>query len=109
MKAVKRKKNPSEVARLGGLKGGPARANALTRKERVAIAKKAGKAGGEARAKKISARRRSEIARKAAAARFPKKRRKATKKLQKPQDKALPQRSTAPTKLLKSFPRYPHP
>lgn len=39
------KKNPNAVAlgRLGGLKGGKARAKSLTKKERVAIAKKGAK------------------------------------------------------------------
>jgi hypothetical protein len=39
-------KNPAAVAlgRLGGLRGGPARANALTPKKRAEIAKKAAKA-----------------------------------------------------------------
>ena len=39
-------KNPAAVAlgRLGGLKGGKARAKALTKKQRAAIAKKAAKA-----------------------------------------------------------------
>jgi hypothetical protein len=38
-------KNPAAVAlgRLGGLKGGPARANSLTAKKRAEIAKKAAK------------------------------------------------------------------
>jgi hypothetical protein len=40
------KKNPAAVAlgKLGGLKGGPARAKKLTAKKRAAIAKKAAKA-----------------------------------------------------------------
>jgi hypothetical protein len=42
----KPEKNPAAVAlgRLGGLRGGPARANALTAKKRVQIAKNAAKA-----------------------------------------------------------------
>ncbi len=44
-KEVKPKKNPAAVAlgRLGGKKGGPARAKALTKKQRSEIAKKAAK------------------------------------------------------------------
>ena len=40
-----RKKNPAAVAlgRLGGLKGGPARAKKLSKEQRVEIAKKAAK------------------------------------------------------------------
>ena len=43
---TKRRKNPATVAlgRRGGLKGGKARAAALTKDERVAIAKRAAKA-----------------------------------------------------------------
>lgn len=42
----KLKKNPAAVAlgRLGGAKGGPARAKALSKKRRVAIARKAARA-----------------------------------------------------------------
>jgi hypothetical protein len=45
------KKNPAAVAlgKLGGLKGGRARADALTPEERTEIARKAGKAGAAAR------------------------------------------------------------
>ena len=66
------KKNPHAVAlgRLGGLKGGSARAAALTAEQRQEIAGKAGKAGGTARAKKMSQKERSESARKAALARW---------------------------------------
>lgn len=47
------KKNPAAVAlgRLGGLKGGPARAAKLSAKKRSAIAKRAGLASAKARAK----------------------------------------------------------
>ena len=47
-------KNPHavELGRLGGLKGGRARANALTSEERIMIARKAAKARWEKRAKK---------------------------------------------------------
>lgn len=63
-----RKKNPAAVAlgRLGGQKGGKARAEALTPEERSEIASKAGRA----RLKHLSAKRRQEIARKAASARW---------------------------------------
>jgi hypothetical protein len=65
---VTHKKNPAAVAlgRLGGKKGGKARAAALTPEERVESARKAAKARGE----QLSSRRRQEIARKAAAARW---------------------------------------
>ena len=47
----KAKKNPAAamLGRRGGLKGGPARAAALTPEERKEIAQKAGKAGAAAR------------------------------------------------------------
>lgn len=83
-----REKNAAavELGRLGGLKGGPARALALSAGRRHAIAKKAAAArrdvsatsrlgglkGGAARAKKLTANQRAAIARKgglAAAAR----------------------------------------
>jgi hypothetical protein len=66
------KKNPHAVAlgRLGGKKGGPARAKKLSAEERVAIARQGGKAGGVARAKALTAARRKAIARKAAKARW---------------------------------------
>jgi hypothetical protein len=65
-------KNPHAVAlgRLGGKKGGPARAEKLSREELSEISRKAGLVGGNARAKALSARRRREIARKAASARW---------------------------------------
>jgi hypothetical protein len=67
-----KKKNPSAVAlgRLGGKKGGLARAKKLSRTERQSIAKKAGKA----RMKTLSKAQRSDLARKAIAARWSKKR-----------------------------------
>ena len=45
-----KRKNPAavELGRLGGLKGGPARAKKLTKAERVAIARKGGQAFAEA-------------------------------------------------------------
>jgi hypothetical protein len=72
--APKKKKNPHAVAlgRLGGVKGGKARAAALTPEVRSEIATRAGKAGGQSRAKKMTKAQRSESARKAAAARWSK-------------------------------------
>jgi hypothetical protein len=66
------KKNPHAVAlgRLGGLKGGHARAAALTPGELSAIGRKGGKIGGKARAVALTPAQRKEIARKAAAARW---------------------------------------
>ncbi len=68
------KKNPHAVAlgKLGGPKGGRARAKSLTPEQLSAIATKGGKAGGPARAKALSAKKRSEISRKAAEARWSK-------------------------------------
>jgi hypothetical protein len=68
------RKNPHAVAlgKLGGSKGGRARAENLSADELSAISSKAGKAGGPARAAKLSSQRRSEIARKAALARWKK-------------------------------------
>lgn len=67
----KKKKNltASDVARLGGLKGGKARDAKLTFEQKSEIAQK----GVAARMKKISAKRRTEIARNAATARWNKK------------------------------------
>ena len=50
------KKNPAAVAlgRLGGKKGGPARAKKLSAKRRKEIAQKAGRAGGRGRPKERS-------------------------------------------------------
>lgn len=48
-------KLPNQGARAMGLKGGAARAKALTKKERVASAKKAAKAHSESAAKKRKA------------------------------------------------------
>jgi hypothetical protein len=69
------KKNPHAVAlgRLGGLKGGHARAAALTAGQLSAIGRKGGKLGGKARAAALTPAKRIEIARKAAAARWGKK------------------------------------
>jgi hypothetical protein len=66
-----RQKNPAAVAlgKLGGKKGGKARAAALTAEERSESARVA----AEGRARKLSPKRRAEIARKAAAARWGKK------------------------------------
>jgi hypothetical protein len=63
-----KKKNPAAVAlgRLGGLKGGKARAKKLSAELRSEIARKA----SAARMTKISAKRRKEIARKAIFARW---------------------------------------
>lgn len=49
-----KEKNPAAVAlgRLGGLKGGKARAKALSKAKRREIARKAGLASGRARGKK---------------------------------------------------------
>lgn len=65
---MEHKKNPAAVAlgRLGGKKGGKARAAALTPKERSESARKA----SAARTEQLSPKRRQEIARKAAAARW---------------------------------------
>jgi hypothetical protein len=62
------KKNPAAVAlgRLGGLKGGKARAKKLSAKRKSEIARKA----GLGRMKKLSPKRRSEIARNAVMARW---------------------------------------
>ena len=67
-----REKNPHAVAlgKLGGLKGGKARAKALTAEQRTDIATKAGVVGGTARAKKMTQAQRSDSARKAALARW---------------------------------------
>jgi hypothetical protein len=72
MPTKKRKKNPHAVAlgKLGGAKGGRARAARLSAEEISAISSKAGKAGGPARAKALSAAKRQEIARNAARARW---------------------------------------
>lgn len=68
-------KNPHAVAlgKLGGRKGGRARAENLTQEELSDIARMGGLAGGPARAQKLGPKRRSEIAKKAAAARWAKK------------------------------------
>ncbi|MFN0168421.1 MAG: hypothetical protein ACKV22_18495 [Bryobacteraceae bacterium] len=71
--ARKRELTVTEMARLGGLAGGPARAAALTPEERSDIARMGGVAGGAARAAALTAKRRREIARKAAEARWGKK------------------------------------
>jgi len=66
------RKNPHAVAlgRLGGKKGGPARAAKLTAKERTESARKAGLASGKARLTSLTAKQRSAISRKAALARW---------------------------------------
>jgi hypothetical protein len=66
------KKNPHAVAlgRLGGAKGGKARAENLSAAELSAIGRKGGKAGGKARAESLSAAERRAIAKKAAAKRW---------------------------------------
>jgi hypothetical protein len=71
-----RRKNPHAVAlgRMGGPKGGRARAKKLTAEQRSDIARMGGKAGGPARAKALSAKQRSAISRKAAKARWGKRR-----------------------------------
>ena len=65
-------KNPHAVAlgRLGGKKGGRARAANLTPEQRRKSAQKAGEASGKARMFSLTAEQRSEIARKAALARW---------------------------------------
>lgn len=64
------KKNPAavELGRLGGLKGGRARAKALTKKRRSEIASE----GAAARMKALTKAERSEIAKKAAQKRWAK-------------------------------------
>jgi hypothetical protein len=71
------KKNPHAVAlgRLGGKKGGPARAAKLTPEQRTKSARKAGKASGIARMTSLTPERRREIARAASQARWGKKER----------------------------------
>jgi hypothetical protein len=66
-----KKKNPAAVAlgKLGGLKGGKARAAKLSSKQKSEIARK----GVSARMRKISPKRRSEIARNAVLTRWNKK------------------------------------
>ncbi len=70
-KKAEPKKNPAAVAlgKLGGAKGGPARAKALTKKRRSEIAA----SGAAARVKSLTKAERSEIAKKAAAKRWAKK------------------------------------
>ena len=66
------KKNPHAVAlgRLGGRKGGKARAENLSAEELSDIGRKAGLVGGKARARALTMEQRQAIARKAAAARW---------------------------------------
>jgi hypothetical protein len=66
------RKNLHAVAlgKLGGSKGGKARAENLSAEELSAIGRKAGLVGGKARAEALTDKRRSEIAKKAAAARW---------------------------------------
>jgi hypothetical protein len=69
------RKNPHAVAlgKLGGAKGGRARAEKLSAAQLSRIGRKAGKAGGKARAAALTPEQRSAIARKAAAKRWGKK------------------------------------
>jgi len=71
-RAKEPKKNPHAVAlgRLGGLKGGIARAEILTDAELSAIGRKGGRKGGPARAAALTPAKRSAIAKRAAAARW---------------------------------------
>jgi hypothetical protein len=71
----KPKKNPHAVAlgRLGGLKGGHARAAVLTTEEMQEIARKGGLVGGLARAASMTPKQRSSAASAAAKARWAKK------------------------------------
>ena len=71
----KPKKNPHAVAlgKLGGLKGGHARAAVLTTEEMQEIGRKGGLIGGLARAASMTPKQRSAMASKAAAARWAKK------------------------------------
>jgi hypothetical protein len=70
----KPKKNPHAVAlgRLGGLKGGHARAAVLTTEEMQEIARKGGLVGGHARMASLTPKKRSALAAKGAAARWAK-------------------------------------
>lgn len=65
-------KNPHAVAlgRLGGAKGGKARAENLSPEELSEIGRMGGAIGGKRRAEKLSTKRRKEIALKAAKARW---------------------------------------
>ena len=69
---AKTRKNPHAVAlgRLGGKKGGPARAAKMTPEQRSESARKAGQASGKVRLLSLTAKQRSAIARKAALARW---------------------------------------
>jgi len=69
---AKVRKNPHAAAlgRLGGKKGGLARAAKLTAEQRRESAQKAGEASGKARMTSLTQAQRSEIARKAALARW---------------------------------------
>lgn len=71
----KPKKNPHAVAlgRLGGVKGGHARAASLTTEEMQEIGRRGGLIGGLARAASLTPAKRKAIARKAAQARWAKK------------------------------------
>jgi len=68
-------KNPHAVAlgKLGGAKGGKARAERLSEEQLSEIGRMGGQVGGKHRAESLTAKRRSEIAKKAAAARWGKK------------------------------------
>ena len=69
------RKNPHAVAlgKLGGAKGGRARAKNLSKEELSAIGRMGGLVGGQARAKSLTEKRRKQIAQQAAAARWGKK------------------------------------
>ncbi len=75
MEKPTKKKNPHAVAlgKLGGPKGGAARAANLSREELSKIGRKGGKIGGKARALALSPARRKAIAKMGAAARVAKK------------------------------------
>jgi hypothetical protein len=68
-------KNPHAVAlgKLGGAKGGKARAEHLSEAQLSEIGRMGGQVGGKRRAEVLTAKRRSEIAKKAAEARWGKK------------------------------------
>jgi hypothetical protein len=79
MEKSKKKKNPHAVAlgKLGGLKGGAARAANLSAEEMSKIGRKGGLKGGKARALALSPARRKAIAKMGAAARVANKRKSA--------------------------------
>ena len=69
---AKRSKKPADVNRLAAAIVGQATGEEEPESQQVAAGRLGGLKGGEARAKKLSAKRRSEIAKKAAAARLAK-------------------------------------